>query len=97
MGRVERDNQDVLLCGKARYELEIMLRIHFLQEPYHFADMAVMNEVIDSRVFLEFCGVDSSNQVPVGDTIERVQALLVKHGLQKKCLPVWFHFWKARD
>ena len=43
-----------------------------------------MNEVIDSRAFSEFCGVDSSNQVPDGDTIGRFRALLVKHGLQKK-------------
>ena len=60
-----------------------MLRIHLLQELYDLADMAVMNEVIDSRAFSEFCGVDSSNQVPDGDTIGRFRALLVKHGLQE--------------
>jgi len=61
-----------------------MLRIHMLQELYDLADMAVMNEVIDSRAFSGFCGVDSSNQVPDGDTIGRFRALLVKHGLQEK-------------
>jgi IS5 family transposase len=70
--------------GNKPYELEIMLRIHVLQELYDLADMAVMNEVIDSRAFSEFCGVDSSNQVPDGDTIGRFRALLVKNGLQKK-------------
>jgi IS5 family transposase len=55
-----------------------------LQELYDLADMAVMNEVIDSRAFSEFCGVDSSNQVPDGDIIGRFRALLVEHGLQKK-------------
>ena len=70
--------------GNKSYELEIMLRIHLLQELYDLADMAAMNEVIDSRAFSEFCGVDSSNQVPDGDTIERFRALLVKHGLQKE-------------
>jgi IS5 family transposase len=48
------------------------------------ADMAAKYEVIDSRAFSEFCGVDSSNQVPDGDTIGRFRALLVRHGLQKK-------------
>jgi len=61
-----------------------MLRIHLLQELYDLADMEAMNEVIDSRAFSEFCGIDSSNQVPDGDTIGRFRALLVKHGLQKK-------------
>ena len=70
--------------GNKPYDLETMLRIHLLQELYDLADMAVMNEVIDSRAFSEFCGVDSSNQVPDGDTIGRFRALLVKHGLQKK-------------
>ena len=70
--------------GNKPYELETMLRIHVLQELYNLADMAVMNEVIDSRAFSEFCGVDSSNQVPDGDTIGRFRALLVEHGLQKK-------------
>ena len=70
--------------GNKPYELETMLRIHVLQEMYSLADMAVMNEVIDSRAFSGFCGVDSSNQVPDGDTIGRFRALLVKHGLQEK-------------
>jgi len=70
--------------GNKPYELELMLRIHLLQELYDLADMAVMNEVIDSRAFSGFCGVDSSNQVPDGDTIGRFRALLVKHDLQKK-------------
>ena len=70
--------------GNKPYELETMMRIHIVQELYDLADMAAMNEVIDSRAFSEFCGVDSSNQVPDGDTIGRFRALLVKHGLQEK-------------
>ena len=70
--------------GNKPYELETMLRIHLLQELYDMADMAVMNEVIDSRAFSEFCGIDSSNQVPDGDTIGRFRALLIKHGIQQR-------------
>ena len=70
--------------GNKPYELETMLRIHLLQELYDMADMAVMNEVIDSRAFSEFCGIDSSNQVPDGDTIGRLRALLLKHGIQQR-------------
>ena len=70
--------------GNKPYKLETVLRIHLRQELYDLSDMAAMTEVIDSRAFSEFCGVDSSNQVPDGDTIGRFRALLVKHGLQKK-------------
>jgi IS5 family transposase len=70
--------------GNKPFELETMLRIHLLQELYDLADMAAKYEVIDSRAFSEFCGIDSSNQVPDGDTIGRFRALLVRHGLQKK-------------
>ena len=61
-----------------------MLRIHILQNLYDLSDMRVMTEVIDSRAFSEFCGVDSSNQVPDGDTIGRFRNILVKNGIQEK-------------
>jgi IS5 family transposase len=44
--------------------------------------MGTMNEIIDSRAFASFCGIDSSNQVPDGDTIGRFRAMLVENGLQ---------------
>jgi IS5 family transposase len=70
--------------GNKPYDLELMLRTHMLQNLYDLSDVGVMGEVIDSRSFSDFCGVDSSNQVPDGDTIGRFRALLMKHGLQEK-------------
>ena len=61
-----------------------MLRIHVLQNLYNPADMAVMAEVIDSRAFSRFCGVESSNQIPDGDTIGRFRNILTKNGLQEQ-------------
>ena len=40
--------------------------------------------MIDSRAFSEFCGVESSNQVPDGDTLGRFRNLLLRSGLQEK-------------
>ena len=51
---------------------------------YDLSDEATAAEAIDSRAFSDFCGVDSSNQVPDGDTIGRFRNLLVKNGLQEK-------------
>ena len=70
--------------GNKPYPLERMLRVYVVQSLYTLADMAVRYEVIDSRAFSEFCGVDSSNQVPDGDTIGRFRNILTDHGLQKK-------------
>jgi IS5 family transposase len=70
--------------GNKPYNLELMLRMHILQNLYDLGDEATSVEVIDSRAFSEFCGVDSSNQVPDGDTIGRFRNILVSNGLQEK-------------
>ena len=69
---------------KPSYDLELMLRIYLLQNLYDLSDMATVAEVIDSRAFSEFCGVDSSNQVPDGDTLGRFRHILEKNGIQQK-------------
>ena len=55
-----------------------------VQNLYNLSDMATVAEVIDSRAFSEFCGVESSNQVPDGDTLGRFWNLLMKNGLQER-------------
>lgn len=70
--------------GNKPYRLELMLRIFILQNVYNLADMAVMNAVIDSRAFSDFCGVNSPDEVPNGDTIGRFRNILTDNGLQEK-------------
>lgn len=70
--------------GNKPYELELMLRIYVLQNLYNLSDMGMMAELIDSRAFSEFCGIDSSNQVPDGDTIGRFRNILERNSLQEK-------------
>ena len=70
--------------GNKPYDVELMLRIHVLQNLYNLADMAVMNEIIDSRAFSAFCRVDSSNQIPDGDMIGRFRNILNEHHLQEE-------------
>ena len=70
--------------GNKPFPLERMLRIYVIQNLYNLADMAAKNEIIDSRAFSDFCGVDSSNQVPDGDTIGRFRNILKSNSLQDK-------------
>lgn len=46
--------------GNNPYDLELMVRIHLLQNFYDLSDMEAMNEIIDSRTFSDFCVVDST-------------------------------------
>ena len=70
--------------GNKPYALELMIRLHVLQNLYDLSDMGTAEQVIDSRAFSDFCGVDSSNQVPDGDTIGRFRGILVDSGLQEQ-------------
>lgn len=66
------------------YGIELMLRLYVLQNLYSLSDGGTVAEVIDSRAFSDFCGVDSSNQVPDGDTLGRFRNLLIRNGVQEK-------------
>lgn len=68
--------------GNKPYDLERMLRIYMIQNLYNLSDMSTVAEVIDSRAFSDFCGVESSNQVPDGDTLGRFRNLLIQNNLQ---------------
>ena len=70
--------------GNKPYVLDLMLHLHILQNLYDLSDEATAAEVIYSRAFSDFCGIESSNQVPDGDTIGRFRNILVRNGLQEK-------------
>ena len=68
--------------GNKPYDLERMLRIYLVQNLYDLSDMATVAEVIDSRAFSEFCGVESSR---VGSGICCSAA-----GCRRSCLRRWY-------
>lgn len=47
--------------GNKPSDLERILRIYLVQNLYELSDMPTVAEVIDSRAFSDFCGVESSN------------------------------------
>ena len=70
--------------GNKPYDLERMRRIYLVQNLYNLSDMATVAEVIDSRAFSDFCGVESGNQVPDGDTLGRFRNILIRNGIQQE-------------
>ena len=61
-----------------------MLRIHLIQNLYDLSDEGTRNEIIDSRAFSDFCEVESSNQIPDGDTIGRFRNLLIQNHIHEQ-------------
>ena len=82
--------------GNKPYELELMLRIHLLQNLYDLSDEGTRNEIIDSRAFSDFCEVESSNQIPDGDTIGRFRNLLIQNGIHEKFFALVLETLKKR-
>ena len=82
--------------GNKPYDLELMLRLYVLQNLYTLSDEGTVAEVIDSRAFSEFCGVESSNQVPDGDTLGRFRNLLIRNGMQERLFTQVVEQLKAR-
>lgn len=70
--------------GNKPYDLERMRRIYLVQNLYNLSDMATVAEVIDSRAFSDFCGVESGNQVLDGDTLGRFRNILIRNGIQQE-------------
>ena len=70
--------------GNKPYRLELMLGIHILQNHYNLSDEGIRNEIIDSRAYSDFRGVESSNQIPDGDTIGRFRNLLIEHSIHEQ-------------
>ena len=59
-------------------------KLYVSQNLYALSDEGTVAEVIDSRAFSDFCGVESGNQVPAGDTLGRFWNLLIRSGIQEK-------------
>ena len=83
--------------GNKPYDLERMLRIYMIQNLCNLSDMATVAEVIDSRAFSDFCGVESSNQLPDRDTLGRFRNLLIKNGLQENFSHKLLSFLQSED
>lgn len=61
-----------------------MLRLYLLQNLYNLSDEALVAKAIDNCAFSGFCSVESSNQVPDGDTLGRFRNIFVHDGLQEQ-------------
>lgn len=71
--------------GRPPIDLELMLRIHFMQQWFNLSDPAAEEALYDSFSMRAFAGIDLGNAaVPDETTICRFRHLLEKHNLGKR-------------
>ncbi len=71
--------------GRPPIELELMLRVYFLQQWFNLSDPAVEEAMYDSASMRAFAGVDLGQQAaPDESTVCRFRHLLEQHGLGEK-------------
>ena len=75
--------------GRPPFAVEVMLRIHFMQQWFNLSDPAMEEALNDMALFRDFAGLGGSNdRQPDETTILRFRRVLEKHKLAPKILGV---------
>ena len=72
--------------GRPPFELETMLRTHFLQQWFNLSDLAMEESFFDTPLYREFIGLSDNVRLPDESTILRFRNRLEKHGLATQML-----------
>ena len=73
--------------GRPPFAVEVMLRIHFMQQWFNLSDPAMEEALHDMALFRDFAGLGNWNEpVPDETTILRFRRVLEKHKLAPKIL-----------
>lgn len=73
--------------GRPSFDIELLLRIHFLQQWFNLSDLAAEEVLHEMPLFQRFCGVDIGLQrIPDESSILRFRHLLEQHHLSEQIL-----------
>lgn len=73
--------------GRPGFDIELLLRIHFLQQWFNLSDPAAEEALHEMPLFQRFCGVDIDLQrIPDESSILRFRHLLEQHHLSEQIL-----------
>ena len=67
--------------GRPPFALEMMLRVHFLQQWFNLLDLAMEEALFDVPLYREFAQLDANGRMPDESTILRFRHWLEKHKL----------------
>ena len=72
--------------GRPPFELETMLRIHFVQQWFGLSDLAMEEALFETALYREFVGLSSVERIPDRVSILRFRHLLEEHQLAERIL-----------
>lgn len=72
--------------GRPPFGIEVMLRIHFLQQGFGLSDMAMEEALFDVPLYRQFAGLGGMNRLPDRVSILRFRHLLERHDLAPQML-----------
>ncbi len=72
--------------GRPPFELETMLRIHFVQQWFGLSDLAMEEALFETALYREFAGLSSVERIPDRVSILRFRHLLEEHHLAEQIL-----------
>ena len=72
--------------GRPPFELETMLRIHFVQQWFGLSDLAMEEALFETALYREFVGLGSVERIPDRVSILRFRHLLEEHHLAEQIL-----------
>src|SRR5574344_2551311 len=70
--------------GRPPFPVEMLLRIHFMQQWFNLSDPAMEEALHDMALFREFAGLGWSSPTPDESTILRFRHMLEKHKLAEE-------------
>ncbi len=72
--------------GRPPFGIEVMLRIHFLQQGFGLSDMVMEEALFDVPLYRQFAGLGGMNRLPGRVSILRFRHLLERHDLAPQML-----------
>ena len=72
--------------GRAPFELETMLRIHFVRQWFGLSEPAMPEALFETALCREFVGLSSVERIPKRVSILRLRRLLKEHQLAEQIL-----------
>lgn len=72
--------------GRPPFGIEVMLRIHFLQQGFGLSDVAMAEALFDVPLYRQFAGLGGMNRLPDRVSILRFRHLLERHDLAPQML-----------
>ena len=74
--------------GRPPFDLEMMLRIHCLQQWFGLSDLAAEEALFEMPIYLDFCSLCGTHRIPDRVSILRFSHLLEGHGLSPRILQI---------